>query len=110
MVSPPQRGHAPAVPSSSALSSFHPVVRAWFEGSFEAPTRAQTLGWRSIAQGNSSLIFAPTGSGKTLAAFLSAIDRVSFDAVPVDKKKRCRVLYVSPLKALAVDVEKNLRA
>jgi len=92
-----------------ALSGFHEPVRAWFAASFETPTRAQELAWPAIQQGESSLILAPTGSGKTLAAFLAAIDRVMFSPVP-DKKERCRVLYLSPLKALAVDVERNLRA
>lgn len=92
-----------------ALAGFHEPVRAWFAASFEAPTRAQELAWPAIQQGESALILAPTGSGKTLAAFLAAIDRVMFSPVP-DKKERCRVLYLSPLKALAVDVERNLRA
>jgi ATP-dependent helicase Lhr and Lhr-like helicase len=95
--------------SHPALSHFHEPVRVWFASSFEAPTRAQELAWPLIASGQSTLILAPTGSGKTLAAFLSAINRLMFESVP-DKKARCRVLYVSPLKALAVDVERNLRA
>jgi ATP-dependent Lhr-like helicase len=95
--------------SSDSLALFHPPVRAWFEASFEAPTRPQTLGWPAIARGESTLILAPTGSGKTLAAFLWCLDQLMFAPVP-DKRRRCRVLYVSPLKALAVDVERNLRA
>jgi ATP-dependent Lhr-like helicase len=95
--------------TSDPLTPFHPAVRAWFEASFAAPTRPQALGWPAIARGESTLILAPTGSGKTLAAFLWALDRVMF-APPPDKTRRCRVLYVSPLKALAVDVERNLRA
>jgi ATP-dependent Lhr-like helicase len=91
------------------LQPFHPAVREWFSGAFEAPTRAQTLGWPAIARGDSTLILAPTGSGKTLAAFLSCLDRLMFTPEP-PKTSRCRVLYVSPLKALAVDVERNLRA
>src|SRR5581483_6522144 len=91
------------------LAPFHPAVRAWFEASFDAPTRPQALGWPAIARGESTLILAPTGSGKTLTAFLSCLDRVMFSAAP-PKAERCRVLYVSPLKALAVDVERNLRA
>ncbi len=94
---------------SDGLSLFHPAVRDWFTASFEAPTRPQALGWPSIARGESTLILAPTGSGKTLAAFLWCLDRVMF-APPPAKLQRCRVLYVSPLKALAVDVERNLRA
>ncbi|MFN3649236.1 MAG: DEAD/DEAH box helicase [Armatimonadota bacterium] len=93
----------------SVLSLFHEPVRAWFNASFAAPTRAQELAWPLIASGQSTLLLAPTGSGKTLAAFLSAIDRLMFEPVPA-KQERCRVLYVSPLKALAVDVERNLRA
>src|SRR5436305_7262506 len=92
-----------------AVDLFHEPVRAWFKASFAAPTRAQEEGWASIHTGEHTLILAPTGSGKTLAAFLVAIDRLMFEPVP-DKKQRCRVLYVSPLKALAVDVDKNLRA
>ena len=84
-------------------------MREWFSGAFEAPTRPQTLGWPAIARGDSTLILAPTGSGKTLAAFLSCLDRLMFTPEP-PKASRCRVLYVSPLKALAVDVERNLRA
>jgi ATP-dependent Lhr-like helicase len=93
----------------SALDLFHPAVREWFSGAFPAPTPPQHLGWPAIARGESTLILAPTGSGKTLAAFLWCLNRVMFDPAP-PKKSRCRVLYVSPLKALAVDVERNLRA
>jgi ATP-dependent helicase Lhr and Lhr-like helicase len=94
---------------SNPLAPFHPAVSAWFTSSFDAPTRPQELGWPSIARRESTLILAPTGSGKTLAAFLWCLDRLMF-AEPPPKEKRCRVLYVSPLKALAVDVERNLRA
>jgi ATP-dependent Lhr-like helicase len=87
---------------------FRPAVREWFEATFAAPTRAQWLAWPAIARGESALVFAPTGSGKTLAAFLAAIDRLMFAPVPA-KAERCRIVYVSPLKALAVDVERNLR-
>ncbi|TMA16443.1 MAG: DEAD/DEAH box helicase, partial [Deltaproteobacteria bacterium] len=89
--------------------AFNDPVQRWFEASFPAPTRAQALGWPPIIAGESTLLLAPTGSGKTLAAFLTAIDRLMFTPVPA-KKERCRVVYVSPLKALAVDVERNLRA
>jgi ATP-dependent Lhr-like helicase len=91
------------------LGSFHAPVRDWFRASLGEPTRAQALGWPAIARGESTLILAPTGSGKTLAAFLAAIDRLMWSEEP-PKKARCRVLYVSPLKALAVDVERNLRS
>lgn len=94
---------------SSPLELFHPVVREWFAGSFDAPTRPQQLGWPVIARGESCLILAPTGSGKTLAAFLWCLNRLLFSATP-DDDRRCRIVYVSPLKALAVDVERNLRA
>lgn len=93
----------------SPLEPFHPAVREWFTSSFHAPTRAQALGWPAIATGEWTLIFAPTGSGKTLTAFLWALDRLMFSPPP-KKERRCRVVYVSPLKALAVDVERNLRA
>ncbi|HEX5936606.1 MAG TPA: DEAD/DEAH box helicase [Actinomycetota bacterium] len=93
-----------------ALEVFSPAVRDWFETSFEAPTRAQRDGWKAIAAGDHSLILAPTGSGKTLAAFLWAIDRLSTEPPPTEPTARTRVLYVSPLRALAVDIEKNLRA
>ncbi|HEY8551513.1 MAG TPA: DEAD/DEAH box helicase [Vicinamibacterales bacterium] len=88
---------------------FHPAVREWFEGAFTAPTPAQSKGWAAIARGESTLLLAPTGSGKTLAAFLWCLDRLMFGPEPTPRE-RCRVLYVSPLKALAVDVERNLRA
>ncbi len=91
------------------LDLFHPPVREWFRRSFAAPTRPQRLGWPAIARRESTLILAPTGTGKTLAAFLASLDRLMFDAPP-EKAARCRVLYISPLKALAVDVERNLRA
>ena len=91
------------------LAPFHPATRGWFTAAFEAPTRPQTLGWPAIARGDSTLILSPTGSGKTLTAFLWCLDRLMFAPAP-PKSRRCRVLYVSPLKALAVDVERNLRA
>ncbi len=91
------------------LDTFSEPARAWFENTFAEPTQAQMRGWPSIASGDHTLISAPTGSGKTLAAFLYGLDRVANDEVPPDPL-RTRVLYVSPLRALAVDVEKNLRA
>ena len=97
------------MPRTDALELFHPAVRRWFTSSFEAPTRPQQLGWPAIARGESTLILAPTGSGKTLTAFLWCLNRLMFEPPP-PPKQRCRVLYVSPLKALAVDVERNLRS
>lgn len=91
------------------LGAFHPAVAEWFRDAFPRPTRAQERAWPEIVAGRSTLLLAPTGSGKTLAAFLAALERLLFAAVP-SKHARCRVLYVSPLRALAVDVEKNLRA
>src|SRR5437762_4222142 len=97
---------------TSALDRFSPATRAWFEGSFARPTGAQAQGWPAIARGEHTLILAPTGSGKTLAAFLWAIDRLmtSTPSAADEATQWCRVLYVSPLKALTYDVERNLRA
>ncbi|MFD4394790.1 ATP-dependent helicase [Kitasatospora sp. NPDC058478] len=100
----------PTPPNDDPLAGFTPTTRAWFTGAFSAPTTAQAEAWRAIRQDTDVLVVAPTGSGKTLAAFLSALDRLSSTPPPADPKRRCRVLYVSPLKALAVDVERNLRA
>lgn len=100
----------PDEPQDDPLAGFAPATRAWFTGAFPAPTTAQAEAWRAIGRGTDVLVVAPTGSGKTLAAFLSALDRLSSTPPPADTKRRCRVLYVSPLKALAVDVERNLRA
>ncbi|HEY3445745.1 MAG TPA: DEAD/DEAH box helicase [Myxococcales bacterium] len=93
----------------SGLDLFHSPTRAWFSATFAEPTRPQRLGWPAMARGESTLLLAPTGTGKTLAAFLGALDQLMFEPVPA-KRERCRVLYVSPLKALAVDIERNLRA
>ena len=89
------------------LASFTPAVRDWFTRSFERPTEAQAQAWPAIAGGSNVLVSAPTGSGKTLAAFLWGLDRLV--AEPADPR-RTRLVYVSPLKALSYDVEKNLRA
>ena len=88
----------------SPLDVFSPAARAWFEQAFEGPTPAQELGWPSIARGGHTLIQAPTGSGKTLAAFLYGIDRLN-----ASPGEGLRLLYVSPLKALNYDIERNLR-
>lgn len=96
--------------TGSALDSFSSATRSWFTGAFSAPTAAQEGAWRAIGAGSDVLVVAPTGSGKTLAAFLAALDQLTAVPPPAEAKKRCRVLYVSPLKALAVDVERNLRS
>src|ERR1700751_4162075 len=88
---------------------FSDATREWFASTFDAPTEAQSGAWKAISSGRNALVVAPTGSGKTLAAFLSSIDRLSTAPLP-PKKERLRVLYISPLKALAVDVERNLRS
>ncbi|MFE9386990.1 ATP-dependent helicase [Streptomyces sp. NPDC007025] len=95
---------------TSALDAFSPATRAWFTGAFSEPTAAQEGAWRALAEESDALVVAPTGSGKTLAAFLASLDALAADPPPADPLKRCRVLYVSPLKALAVDVERNLRS
>ncbi len=106
----------------AVLDRFSPATRAWFDASFPGPTAAQSGAWEAISRGEHTLVVAPTGSGKTLSAFLWAIDRiVAGHARPAEptqpattedgaERGRCRVLYVSPLKALAVDVERNLRS
>ncbi|SFT79013.1 ATP-dependent helicase Lhr and Lhr-like helicase [Actinopolyspora lacussalsi subsp. righensis] len=91
------------------LERFSPPTRGWFRETFEAPTPSQAEAWREITSGQHTLVIAPTGSGKTLAAFLTALDRLTHTAVPEDPKRRCRVLYVSPMKALVADVRRNLR-
>src|SRR5688500_9505912 len=90
-----------------ALEHFSPHVRDWFVGAFEGPTPAQEQAWPAIAGGEHVLISAPTGSGKTLAAFLWGLDKLAREPAP---EKKTRLVYVSPLKALSYDVERNLRA
>ncbi|HEY0135345.1 MAG TPA: DEAD/DEAH box helicase, partial [Nannocystis sp.] len=102
---PPRRAPADASP----LDLFHEPVRRWFRAALGEPTAAQGKAWPAIAAGRSTLLLAPTGSGKTLAAFLAGLDRLMFSPEP-PPKERCRLLYISPLKALAVDIERNLRA
>ncbi len=91
------------------MEQFAPATRAWFEATFEAPTDAQARGWPAIALGRHTLIHAPTGSGKTLAAFLWTLDQLCHQPLP-PPARRCRLLYISPLKALAYDIDRNLRA
>src|SRR5215207_10452463 len=91
------------------LDSFSHATRTWFEEVFAAPTQAQRGAWEAISARDNALVIAPTGSGKTLAAFLWALDKLTQEAIP-PATQRCRVLYVSPLKALAVGIERNLRA
>ncbi len=107
---------------SDPFACFHPVTSEWFKAVFDAPTAPQRMGWPVIARGENALILAPTGTGKTLAAFLWCLDRLMLQpSQPSDNNKNvarmghpssggCRIVYVSPLKALAVDVERNLRS
>jgi ATP-dependent Lhr-like helicase len=94
-------------PAPDALAPFHPVVADWFARAFEGPTPPQVLGWPPIAAGDHTLIVAPTGSGKTLAAFLWGLNRLAEDRL--NGREAGRLLYISPLKALNYDVERNLR-
>ena len=96
--------------TAGALAGFSEPTASWFRAAFAEPTAAQEQAWNSIRNEENALVIAPTGSGKTLAAFLWAIDKLVTEPVPADAAKRCRVLYISPLKALAVDIERNLRS
>jgi len=95
--------------SDAVLALFHPITAKWFRAVFDGPTAPQVEGWPSIARGESTLILAPTGTGKTLTAFLWCIDKLMMRTAP-EAERGCRVVYLSPLKALAADVERNLRS
>jgi ATP-dependent Lhr-like helicase len=95
---------------SGPLERFSEATRTWFGAAFAEPTPAQNGAWEAIGAGRHALVVAPTGSGKTLSAFLWSLDRLLTSPPPEDRRHRCRVLYISPLKALGVDVERNLRA
>src|SRR5712691_9972031 len=97
-----------AGPDSPALAWAHPLVGDWFVERFGTPTEPQEQGWPHILAGHTTLISAPTGSGKTLAAFLACIDRLVRKALAGDLQDRTEVLYISPLKALGNDIQKNL--
>jgi ATP-dependent Lhr-like helicase len=94
-------------PTDAALALFHPITAEWFRQVFDAPTAPQIEGWPAIARGESTLILAPTGTGKTLTAFLWCLDKLMLQSEP---STGCKVVYLSPLKALAADVERNLRS
>ena len=97
-------------PPPDTFACFHPVTAEWFRSVFDAPTAPQRMGWPVIARGESALILAPTGTGKTLTAFLWCLDRLMLHSPAQTNREGCRIVYVSPLKALAVDVERNLRS
>ena len=101
--------HDPVAAGEAALGLFHPITAKWFRAVFEGPTAPQVEGWPAIARGESTLILAPTGTGKTLTAFLWCLDKLMMRTAP-EAERGCRVVYLSPLKALAVDVERNLRS
>ncbi|MEM6938144.1 MAG: DEAD/DEAH box helicase, partial [Pseudomonadota bacterium] len=94
------------------MKQFHPATAQWFQENFSHPTAIQAQGWEAIRQGEHCLLVAPTGSGKTLAAFLSGIDRLGREGSAADAEATAgvRVLYISPLKALVYDIERNLRS
>ncbi|HXP22456.1 MAG TPA: DEAD/DEAH box helicase [Streptosporangiaceae bacterium] len=107
---PARTSSAPGPGPRAALAGFSEPTASWFLAAFAEPTQAQAQAWKAIGNGQHALVVAPTGSGKTLAAFLWAIDKLVTEPAPPDPKLRCRVLYISPLKALAVDIERNLRS
>src|ERR1700674_5021843 len=91
------------------LRNFHPLIRQWFQESFLAPTEAQRLGWPAIQDRQDALIAAPTGSGKTLTAFLASLDRLLRLALTGELRDQTYVVYVSPLRALSNDIQRNLQ-
>src|SRR6266478_2236047 len=97
-----------SLPVPSSLAWAHPLLQEWFVQRFGTPTEPQEQGWPHILAGRTTLISAPTGSGKTLAAFLACIDRLVRKALAGDLEDKTEVLYVSPLKALGNDIQKNL--
>ena len=101
--------HTLSDPPDASLSSFHPIIARWFQETIGSPTNVQTASWPAIRSGEHALIAAPTGSGKTLAAFLASIDSLFQQALSNDLADHTQILYVSPLKALSNDVQKNLR-
>ena len=107
--SPKKKVAAELLDVDAALSLFHPITAKWFRAVFKTPTAPQVEGWPAIARGESTLILAPTGTGKTLSAFLWCLDKLMLRTA-ADAALGCRVVYLSPLKALAADVERNLRS
>jgi len=93
---------------TDAVQAFHPLVQEWFNSRYEGPTDAQTEGWPAIAQGRHTLIAAPTGSGKTLAAFMTCLDKLVRDGLNGELSEGTQVVYVSPLKALSNDIQRNV--
>src|SRR5438477_8779161 len=93
---------------STPLRNFHPLIAAWFARRFAAPTDAQRLGWPTICEGRDTLIAAPTGSGKTLTAFLAGLDRLLRLALAGELRDQTYIVYVSPLRALSTDIQRNL--
>src|SRR5262245_56865867 len=91
------------------LTRFHPLIRQWFEQGFAAPTAVQRLGWPAIQNGQDTLIAAPTGSGKTLTAFLASLDHLLRLALAGELGEQTYVVYVSPLRALSNDIQRNLQ-
>src|ERR1700733_1564200 len=107
---PGKMTRSPSRKAVSVLNSFHSAVAAWFSRTFDAPTEAQIRAWPALAAGEHVLVAAPTGSGKTFAAFLSAIDQLVKEGLEAPLPDETRVVYVSPLKALSNDIQRNLEA